>query len=291
MGKPMDLTWLENSLSGVFIGVPWKRATVGNPVEAPLTEVFSAYPIIASLGIFGVLLLMVVGYIGLSRQNPLYVMLCAALFATSIVGAALFKWRLGVEWIYWYFFPLVLPAAALFTAGIQTCFRASMHWPTPGHQLARYASAVIIPACWILTIAPFLLLSLRYPYESQREGYLHTRGRHEPWRWDGPYTGPSKVITCHLWRHIDLYDPRALLTVRDVEALKEQMRRADEIDGELYFVVGMVGFSEATAPDLMALLRNVTYFDPAQKLWAQEHIHHLEVFHYHKGSAAKLSSP
>jgi hypothetical protein len=66
------------------------------------------------------------------------------------------------------------------------------------------------------------------------------------------------------------------------------MHRADAINGELYFVVGMVGFAETTAPDLMALLRNPTFFDPAEKLWAQEHIHHLEAFHYHKGTATKL---
>ena len=83
----------------------------------------------------------------------------------------------------------------------------------------------------------------------------------------------------------------SLLTVRDAESLKAQMRRVDEIGGELYFVVGMVAFAEATTPDLMALLRNETFFDPSEKLWAQEHIHHLEAFHYHKGSASHLPPP
>ncbi len=291
MGKPMDLTWLENSVSGVFIGVPWQRATPGNPVEAPLTEALTSHPLIATLGIFGVLTLMAIGLIGLQRQNSLHATLCLALFAASILGAALFKWRLGVEWIYWYFYPLVFPATTLFAAGVQTCLRVSKTIPPPGLMITRYLSAVIIPACWILTIAPFLLLNFRYPYESQRESFLHTRGRHEPWGPNGPYTRPSNIITCHLWRHIDLYDPRALLTIRDAASLKAQMRRADAINGELYFVVGMVGFAEATTPDLMNLLRNPTFFNPAKKLWAQEPIHHLEAFHYHNGSAALLPPP
>jgi hypothetical protein len=41
----------------------------------------------------------------------------------------------------------------------------------------------------------------------------------------------------------------------------------------------------------MKLLRDPTFFDPAEKLWAQEHIHHLEAFHYHRGSAALLPAP
>ncbi|MDH4475775.1 MAG: hypothetical protein QE274_04825 [Verrucomicrobiaceae bacterium] len=287
----MDLTRLQYSLSGVFIGVPWQRATPDNPVEAPLTKALTAHPLIATLGIFGVLTLMLIGLIGLIsllRRYPLAAHLCLALFAASILGAALFKWRLGVEWIYWDSYPLVFPATTLFATGVQTCLRVSKTIPPPGRMITRYLSAVIIPACWILTIAPFLLLNFRYPYESQRESFLHTRGRHEPWGTHGPYTSPSKIITCHLWRHIDLYDPRALLTIRDAASLKAQMRRADAINGELYFVVGMVVFAEATPPDLMNLLRNPTFFNRSKKLWAQEPIHHLEAFHYHKGTTTKL---
>jgi hypothetical protein len=291
MGKPMGITWLENSLSGVLIGVPWKRATAGNPVEAPLVEALAAHPVTASLGIFGVVALMGLGLASLLRRHSLHALLCLALFAASAVGAALFKWRLGVEWIYWYFYPLVLPAAALFAAGLDACWSAVDSNASPWRRLACGAAAALIPAAWVFSISPFLVLSIRHPYESQRESFLHTRGRHEPWGPHGPFTGPSKIITCHLWRHIDLYDPRALLTVRDAASLKAQMRRVDEIGGELYFVVGMVAFAEATTPDLMALLRNETFFDPAEKLWAQEHIHHLEAFHYHKGSASQLPPP
>lgn len=287
MGKPMNLEWLENSITGVFLGVPWKRSMPGNPVEAPLTEALAAHPFIASIGIFGVLAVMLYGLFTLHRRYLLAAQICLSVFAASILGASLFKWSLRVEWIYWYFYPLVVPAAFLFAAGLEALISSG----GARFKSSRALLAGLIIASWAISIAPFVALSLKFPYESQRESFQHTRGRHEPWGNDGPYAGPSKIITCHLWRHIDLYDPRALLTVRDVASLKEQMRRADEIDGELYFVVGMVGFTEATSPDLMALLRDEAFFDPAEKLWAQEHIHHLEAFHYHKGSAAKLPTP
>lgn len=287
MGKPMNLEWLENSLSGVFIGVPWRRSVPENPVEAPLAEALADRPFVASLGIFGTCAIMLLGLATLLRRYPLAAHLCLAVFAASIIGAALFKWRLRVEWIYWYFYPLVLPAALLLTAGLDSLLSPSRaRW-----RLPLACSAALVPAAWLLTLLPFLRLSLIHPYEAQRESFLHTRGRHEPWGPHGPFTGPSKIITCHLWRHIDLYDPRALLTIRDAPSLIAQMRRADAIDGELYFIVGMVGFAEATTPGLMALLRNPAHFEPAEKLWAQEHIHHLEAFHYRKGSAAALPKP
>jgi hypothetical protein len=62
------------------------------------------------------------------------------------------------------------------------------------------------------------------------------------------------------------------------------MQRADAIDGELYFVVGMIGFAEKTSPELMALLRDPQYFEAQPKRWAQEPIHHLEAYHYRRQS-------
>ncbi len=223
MGKPMDLQWLETSLSGVLIGVPWRRASVGNPVEAPLTEALAHYPFTTTLGVYGVLALMLLGLVALWRQRPLHSQLCAALFLASGLGAALFKWRLGVEWIYWYFYPLILPATVLFAAGIEACTarltQRTTATPAPStKRLPRWPLAALIPAAWIVTISPFSWINLHHPYEAQRECFLATRGQHEPWHSDGPHAGPSQVITCHLWRHIDLYDPRALLSVRDVPA-------------------------------------------------------------------------
>lgn len=287
MGKPMNLSWLQNSFSGVFIGAPWSRAAKDSPVEAPLSEALIQQPVIATFGTLAVLLLMALGGLALWRARPLLAQLCLALFLASAIGAALFKWRLGVEWIYWYFYPLILPAMTLFAAGIETLWlRCSARSSPSSSRLQPFCLALtaVIPIAWIHTITPFSLLNLKHPYEAQRESFLATRGQHEPWTAAGPHSGPSPIITCHLWRHIDLYDPRALLNVRDVQALQQQMIRADQLDGELYFVVGMIGFAEATSPDLIALLRDPRYFQPLPKLWAQEPIHHLEPYRYRRGS-------
>lgn len=285
MGKPMGLQWLETCLSGVFIGVPWRRASEGNPVEAPLDEVFTDHPVVASVGIIGVVLLMLIGLVTLWRRQSLWAPLCFTLFLFSGVGAALFKWRLGVEWIFWYFFPLILPACLLFAMGIDAL--ACVTKPRGKHwiqSVGRWFAVAMVPAAWVYVIFPFSLLNLRHPYEAQRESFMATRGQHEPWTNGSPYAGPSSIITCHLWRHIDLYDPRALLHVRDVATLKQQMQRADEIDGELYFVVGMVGFVEVTSPELMALLRDERLFEPLPRFWAQEPAHHLEPYRYKRQS-------
>jgi hypothetical protein len=100
-------------------------------------------------------------------------------------------------------------------------------------------------------------------------------------------TGPSNIVTCHLWRHIDLYDPRALLKVRDLASLKEQIKWVDKMNGELYFVVGMVGFAEATSGELMATLRDEKQFEKVAHLWAQESIHTLEVYRYRGWAGAE----
>ncbi len=277
MGKPMNAFWLKNSLSGIVSGVPWLRADARNPTEVSVKQSLQSAPMVTSFGFGGMVLLMAGGVVVLWRQRTLHAQLCLAMLAASAAGAAAFKWQLRVEWIYWYFFPLILPAMAFVTAGSAGLCHALRRPGAP--WLGALPCALILAAC-VALIRPFIALNQRQPYESHREAFQLTRGRHEPWTRAGPYTGPSKVFTCYLWRHVHLYDTRATTKVHEAAELRELMARADREQGALYFVVGMVGFAETTSPDLMSLLRDERQFEKLNTLWAQEIIHTLEVYRY-----------
>lgn len=280
MGKPMNEVWLKNSLSGILSGMPWQQSDPRNPTEVHVQQSLAQRPLTTALGFGGLLLLAGIGTVALWRQRALQAQLCLAIFVASAAGSAAFKWQLRVEWIYWYFFPLLLPAMMLATAGAAAlkrfAHRPAMPW------LGSGVVAVILVAFLVL-LQPFIALNLRQPYENHRRAFELTRGRHEPWTEAGPYTGPSKVFTCYLWRHVHLYDTRASTAVRDAAALRTLLERVHREQGELYFVVGMIGFSEVTSADLIAILRDEREFEKLDTLWAQESLHNLEVYRYRGG--------
>ena len=280
MGKPMNAAWLKNSLSGIVSGLPWQQGDPRNPTEVHVSQALEMRPVTAALGFGGILLLVAVGTVALWRQRALHAQLCLAVFAASAMGAAAFKWQVRVEWIYWYFFPLLLPAMVLATAGACAVLRLLRRPAAP--WLGALPVALILVA-FLALLQPFIALNLRQPYENHRRAFELTRGRHEPWTEAGPYTGPSKVFTCYLWRHVHLYDTRASTSVRDAAGLRALLERVRQVQGELYFVVGMIGFSEATSADLIAVLRDDREFEKLDTLWAQESIHILEVYRWRGG--------
>lgn len=284
MGKPMDAGWLRNSLSGIHLGVPWQQSDPANLTEAPFSRAMREHPTLATAALTGCGLLFLLGLATLLRRQPYLAAAVLAAYAAAIAGAAYFKWGLRVEWIYWYFFPLVLPSMLLLTAGIG---RAVEWWKSPGFTPRSVSAALLLLGTAIgqaAVLLPALKLNLSQPYESHREAFQLTRGRHEPWAATGPYTGQSKIVTCYMGRQIHLYDPRALENVRELPELEKIMRQVDAEGGEFYYTVGILAYSEATSPDLLQLLRDEQHFEKIATLWAQESLHTLHVFHYKRGS-------
>jgi hypothetical protein len=147
-------------------------------------------------------------------------------------------------------------------------------------------AGVLLPLWSYAVSIPQIHRMQSQPYESNREAFALTRGLHEPWN----YSGPSKVKTCYLWRHIYLYDPRADRYVRDAATLRKLMVEADSPKGELYYVVGQRGFFAVAQKEVMDLLKDTTLFEKKAVLWAEEAIHTLEVYHYKVGSASAESN-
>ena len=245
-------------------------------------------PLLTRFSVWGTLALMVVGLGSLLKKVPVHGVLCLALLSASAVGAAAFKWHLKVEWIFWYFFPLVLPAAWMLAAGIRAAPALF-----PGKR-SLWSLLTLVPVLTLGTqlVGPWNALNAIQPYESQREAWQLTRGHHEPRtaQFTVP-TGASKVYTVYLWRHIKLYDPRADLEASNLASMVKKLQTVDEVKGELYVVMGMIGYVEHTQPDLVRLLRDERYFKKVDKLWAQERGHTLEVYHYQSGAARLLGLP
>jgi len=76
-------------------------------------------------------------------------------------------------------------------------------------------------------------------------------------------------VACWLWRHIDLYDPRADQKVRDAKRLRG-MAEVDAMGGHLYYVVGQRAL-RAFNPDMQALLDDPALFEKIAVLWAARH--------------------
>ena len=287
-GKPMETHWFYNSLSGLLIGVPWFRADSDNPTEVPLKEALATRPLSVGFGLIAALGLLVAGAGTLFRHRPLQGWMWLSVFAAGALGASVFKWVMGIEWIFWYFFFIILPLAVFSGLGMDALWGKAEALRLPGAALAlrlrgalSLALGLLAPVAMAHTATPQIKLMHAQPYESHRQAFQLTRGQHEPWGFEGP----SKVITCHLWRHIELYDPRADTYVRDATRLRERMAEVDQNGGALYYVVGQRRLFRDLQAEVYALLQDPELFERKDILWAEEDIHTLEIFRY-RGKAS-----
>lgn len=285
-GKPMGQKWLVNSLSGLLVGTPWQRDAADNPTEHPVREALAVAPLRVGFGLFSAVGLIAAGLITLARIRPEQAILWLLVIASAIAGICVFKWVMRIEWIFWYSFFTILPLAVFSSLGLDSLFcAAASEWRRAASPLRKSLAVmallfvVLMPVSSFAVSLPQIELMDEQAYEPKREAFEITRGKHEPWG----YTGPSKVITCYLWRHIHLYDPRADLYVRNANRLRERMAEADAMDGHLYYVVSMRGFFREFNKDLQAMLDDPVLFEKVATLWAEEDIHTHEVYRY-KGS-------
>jgi hypothetical protein len=65
------------------------------------------------------------------------------------------------------------------------------------------------------------------------------------------------------------------------------MKQADEIDGELYYVVGQRLLFRGLQKEVMAILSDTALFEKTHVLWAEEEIHTLEIYRYKKRAALR----
>jgi hypothetical protein len=282
-GKPMNGKWLDNSLSGLLVGTPWHRDATDNPTEHPVREALRKAPITVGLGLLSAVGLLVGGATVLFRARPEQATMWLLVIASAVVGVCAFKWVMRIEWIFWYSFFTILPLAVFTGLGLDAWLSSSArHWGVASHPTRKALAAglmviaLLVPASAFSVSQPQIRLMASQPYESNRESFQLTRGKHEPWG----FTGESKVITCYLWRHIELYDPRADLKVRDAARLRERIAEADAMGGQLYFVVGMRGFFREFNKDVQSMLDDPTLFEKVATLWAEEDIHIKEIYRY-----------
>jgi hypothetical protein len=277
-GKPMDQKWVVNSISGLLLGTPWYRDAPDNPTEVPLSEALANQPVAVGLGIISALVLPALGVRRLLIFAPKHLLMWCAVIAGAIVGAALFKWWLKIEWISWYSFFVILPLAVLWGKGGGWLLALGVERNKHPRTRLCFALALLLPFFADRAALPQIQLMDRQPYESCREAFQATRGKHEPWN----FSGPSKVRTCYLWRHIYLYDPRADRYVREAADLRQKIQETEADGGELYYVVGMRNMFREAQKDVMAMLEDPQLFEHTHTLWAEEDIHILEIYRYRR---------
>ena len=284
-GKPMNEIWLENSLSGLLVGAPWDRAAPDNPTETPVSEALRRSPVLVGYGLASAIGLILLGAVRISRESPSQALMWLSIVGCAAFGAALFKWVLTVEWIFWYSFFVIVPLGVIHGLGLEYLIDGIRRFWSAGRPayVGMAALGLFAPIASFAVSVPQIRLMQTQAYESNREAFLLTRGQQEPWT----FMGPSKIKTCHLWRHIDLYDPRADRYVRTADALMKCMAETDRIGGELYYVVGQRDLFANLQHDVMELLANRELFDHTHTFLAEESIHILEIYRYRRNSLTR----
>jgi hypothetical protein len=278
-GKPMNTEWLRNSVSLLITGTPWERASQENPTEVPLRERAEG-SLQAALGVSCAVGFLLLGLARLWRESPTQTVIYLSIILAAAAGAALFKWKVRIEWITWYFFFLIFPLGIMQGIGLEWLVaKVQSMWRRARSLAAVCGGGLVLAAGSVCAVkVPQIQLMDWQPYESHQEAFYLTRGRHEPLG----YAGVSKVKTCYLWRHIYLYDPRGDHDVRTEAQLRQLMEETQRTDGELYYVVGMRGFFADMQKEVYAILNDQQYFEKLATLWAEEEIHTLEIYRYRR---------
>lgn len=282
-GKPMDQRWLDNCVCGIFTGNRWHRDALDNPTEQPLSEIMAAFPLTVGFGLASFIAMCTAGVWIVFRTRPEQGIMLVLVILSALVGMCIFKWFIRIEWIYWYSFFTLLPLSMFTGLGLDAMIgwaskylRNARKPMSKGLAFAGSLGLAIAPAASFALTLPQTRLIVTQPNESYREAFELTRGKHEPLG----FTGPSNVITCYPWRHIESYDPRADWHVGDAKTLEGRMSQADSMNGHLYFIVGQRDLFADMNKDIKVMLENPQLFEKIATLWAQEDIHTKEIYHY-----------
>jgi fructose-specific component phosphotransferase system IIB-like protein len=284
-GKPMNRHWFDNSICLAITGTPWHREDLENTTEVPMRERINHHLFSARVGIIGDVCLIGLGLLLLVKKRPAMAISFVGMLVFAAAGAAYFKWGMHIEWITWYFFPVILPLIFFKATAMDDLISISAAWVnrlkgSPKMRTLACATALLAmlaPIASAQNAVPQILLMLKQPYESHREAFGISRGQHEKLG----YTGPSKVWTVYTWRHINTYDSRADIHCLSAAALKAKMAKVDATpEGELYVVVGQRVLTKALSPDMMQLVHDTKLFTKIETFWAEESIHTLEVYKY-----------
>ena len=271
-GRPMDGLWMRQELSQVFLGTPW-MIDPANPSIVAVAKLWRNFPVMVWALFVGYGFVLAVGIYAILRQTPRLGVLCGGLIFSCLLGALHFKYRVHAEWQTWYSF-YILPAICVVAAfGVAELIRQAGRWL---HGGGAWVTGTIVAVAVVLITTPQTTVLLTAPIEANREAFLATRGKHEPWG----FHDASNVFTVYLWRHIGLYDPRADTKVRDGASLKARIEEVRKAKGELYVVMGERELSRVLSGDMVEMLEDPSLFTPIQTFYSQDPALTLIAFHY-----------
>jgi len=107
-GKPMDQKWLETVFRPAdrhALAAGCRRITR----RSTRCEALLATPLGVGFGLISLTGLLVGGVVVCFRARPEHATLWLLVIASAAAGVSVFKWVMGIEWIFWYSFFTLLP--------------------------------------------------------------------------------------------------------------------------------------------------------------------------------------
>jgi hypothetical protein len=298
-GRPMGRQWLDNSISGIFTGMPWHIEEKENPTEVVLSQQLKIRPLQTSAELVALASLLALGLIDLARRQPWLATINLSFYSSAIFGAWFFRYVIDAEWISWYFLFLIFPFSFLAGLGVDSLFqKARWFWNTRAtshairhrsYSLVAIVYAVLgfaLPASFANLTHPASVLMCHQAYEDHRGAFQITRGRHEKLH----DKSPSKVWTVYLWRYISLYDPRGDTHVRRADELNKLIAEVERQKGELYVIVGHRQLARSISTGIMNMVEHSGKFHPLQTFWAPEELHCLHCYKYQPQASLRATS-
>lgn len=267
-GKPMDAKWLHDVLASPFAGVPFHRVVATNPAELSWQSSFAAAPVLTVTGLSAILGLSGLGWFALWQRNRFIAVLVGSIACAAVVCGIHFKFFIKDEMRAWYFI-FTLPALCICLAAGAGMLGG---WPRSSRR-----SWIILPAV-IASVAavwwPVDESLVQFHEEDYCGAVAASRGQHE----NKVMIDQSRVLTCWLWRHSPLYDPRGDQHVRDSTALLQQVKAAEAAGKELYVIVGYRELAKSLNADMLQVLDDPSLFEKRAIFPARESLHTLEVY-------------
>ncbi|MDB6069432.1 MAG: hypothetical protein JWL81_603 [Verrucomicrobiales bacterium] len=279
--KPMETEWRLNTLGESLTGIPWVQQEAANPREISLERLASqqkwTWPAVA-----GVVLLLLLGWWRLWRQDRFLASVSAAVLVSGVVAAVHFKYGLRVELLTWYLLYNLPILALLFSSAITPRPESVPAWlpgrKSTGRSIAWGLTGALALSAFAALGAPMIQDFQRHPRENLKRAWKMTRAVHEK----RGFREPSKIYTGWLWRHTFAYEPRGDMYVRTAETLHAKMELARKNDGEFYMIVGIRDLCDLICADVMKELKDPAKFDHLGTLWGVETLNTLDVYRMRK---------
>ena len=265
-GAVGDLTWFAEYLDFLAVGADLHDRHTLLPVPFSIQSAWGGSAVLATIMGLACLLVVLAGLIHGMRRSAFATFLFIAPTLAVGIGIAHFWFNLEMglfTYYVFYGFTGVILLAGLGVEGIAYWVSRLSKARPPARSRLPIMVGVALVGTYAVLVFPLSRMISDRGLEPLRDAFEVTRGQHE----ELGYSGKSKVRTIYQWRHARIYDPRANLHARDAATIRGIMAEARAVGDELYVVVGNISHVTSAQPDVMALVKDTSEFEPVAEFW------------------------